>query len=400
MRAEGQRLVVMFEGRDAAGKGGSIKRVTEYLNARVARIVALPAPTERERTQWYFQRYVPHLPAAGEIVLFDRSWYNRAGVERVMGFCTDDEYHRFLHQCPTFERMLVEDGILLRKYWFSVSDEEQQARFHSRLDDPMRFWKLSPMDLKSITHWEDYSRAKDEMMIHTSIPEAPWYTVESDDKRAARLNMIDHLLTSIDYVDVGRPELKLPRRPKPTGYERPPRDLSTTCRTTRRRSRPERHRTAASTSGNSSGVQARDGRAERGERLGLVVVVGRDAVVGQRQQHERRGRRRGPSRRRGVRSAVGSPPSNRSLTSTSTVSRGPGDLAAAVAEGAADVGAAAELHAEQDVDGVGQQRRHVGDRGVEHDHRRAQRRAAGPARTRTARRARRCRPSTRSGRRR
>jgi polyphosphate kinase 2 len=225
VRAEGRRLVVIFEGRDAAGKGGSIKRVTEYLNARVARIAALPAPTERERTQWYFQRYIGHLPAAGEIVLFDRSWYNRAGVERVMGFCTDAEYHRFLHQCPTFERMLVEDGIILRKYWFSVSDEEQQARFHSRLDDPMRSWKLSPMDLKSITHWEDYSRAKDEMMIHTSIPEAPWYTVESDDKRAARLNMINHLLTSIDYVAVERPDLKLPKRPKSTGYERPPRDL-------------------------------------------------------------------------------------------------------------------------------------------------------------------------------
>ena len=226
VRAERQRLVVIFEGRDAAGKGGSIKRVTEYLNARVARIVALPAPTERERTQWYFQRYVGNLPAAGEIVLFDRSWYNRAGVERVMGFCTDEEYHRFLHQCPTFERMLVEDGVLLRKYWFSVSDEEQEARFHSRMDDPMRFWKLSPMDLKSITHWEDYSRAKDEMMIHTSIPEAPWYTVESDDKRAARLNMIAHLLSTVEYYDVGRPKLKLPKRPASSHYERPPRDLA------------------------------------------------------------------------------------------------------------------------------------------------------------------------------
>ena len=159
-------------------------------------------------------------------MLFDRSWYNRAGVERVMGFCTDEEYHRFLHQCPTFERMLVEDGILLRKYWFSVSDEEQEARFNSRMDDPMRFWKLSPMDLKSITHWEDYSRAKDEMMLRTSIPEAPWYTVESDDKRAARLNMIAHLLSTIEYYDVGRPKLKLPKRPTSSHYERPPRDLA------------------------------------------------------------------------------------------------------------------------------------------------------------------------------
>jgi polyphosphate kinase len=225
VRAEGQRLVVIFEGRDAAGKGGSIKRVTEYLNARVARIVALPAPTERQKTEWYFQRYVANLPAGGEITLFDRSWYNRAGVERVMGFCTDEEYHRFLHQCPTFERMLIEDGIILRKYWFSVSDEEQEERFESRLDDPMRFWKLSPMDLKSITHWEDYSRAKDEMMAHTSIPEAPWYTVESDDKRAARINMISHLLSTIDYYDVGRPKLKLPKRPKSSGYQRPPRDI-------------------------------------------------------------------------------------------------------------------------------------------------------------------------------
>jgi len=225
VRTEGQRVVVIFEGRDAAGKGGSIKRVTEYLNARVARVVALPAPTERERTQWYFQRYVDHLPAAGEIVLFDRSWYNRAGVERVMKFCTDAEYHRFLHQCPTFERMLIEDGILLRKYWFSVSDAEQQHRFSSRLDDPMRFWKLSPMDLQSISKWEDYSRAKDQMIVHTSIPEAPWYIVESDDKRAARLNMMSHLLGSIDYHEVPRPTLDLPKRPKPKGYERPPRDV-------------------------------------------------------------------------------------------------------------------------------------------------------------------------------
>ncbi|MET0458965.1 MAG: polyphosphate kinase 2 [Ilumatobacteraceae bacterium] len=222
-RAERHRIVVVFEGRDAAGKGGAIKRVTENLNPRVARIVALPAPSEREREQWYFQRYVNQLPAGGEIVLFDRSWYNRAGVEKVMGFCTSDEYHRFLHQCPIFERMLVEDGVLLRKYWFSVSDAEQEARFHSRLDDPLRSWKLSPMDPLSITHWEDYSRAKDEMMVHTDIPEAPWYVVESDDKRRARLNMIAHLLSTLDYHDVANPAPKLPRRPKSSGYERPPR---------------------------------------------------------------------------------------------------------------------------------------------------------------------------------
>jgi polyphosphate kinase 2 len=227
VRIEGHRLVVVFEGRDAAGKGSTIKRVAQYLNPRIARIVALPAPTERERTQWYFQRYIPHLPAAGEIVLFDRSWYNRAGVERVMGFCTADEYHRFLHQCPIFERMLVEDEILLRKYWFSVGDAEQQARFRSRLEDPMRQWKLSPMDLESISKWEDYSRAKDQMMVHTDIPEAPWFVVESDDKRRARLNMIAHLLSTLDYHEVIRLPLTLPNRPKPSGYVRPPRDTQT-----------------------------------------------------------------------------------------------------------------------------------------------------------------------------
>ena len=227
IRAEGARLVIVFEGRDAAGKGSTIKRVTQYLNPRVARIAALPAPTERERSQWYFQRYIAHLPAAGEIVLFDRSWYNRAGVEKVMGFCTAEEYHRFLHQCPIFERMLVEDGILLRKYWFSVSDAEQQARFKSRLKDPMRQWKLSPMDLQSIVRWEDYSQAKDQMMVHTDIAEARWFVVESDDKRRARLNMIAHLLGSLDYEDVVRPSLKLPKRPPPRGYERPPRETQT-----------------------------------------------------------------------------------------------------------------------------------------------------------------------------
>jgi polyphosphate kinase 2 len=226
VRAEGQRLVILFEGRDAAGKGSAIKRVTQYLNPRVASIVALPAPTDRQRTQWYFQRYVEELPAAGEIKLFDRSWYNRAGVERVMGFCTADEYRRFLHQTPIFERLLIEDGILLRKYWFSVSDAEQERRFRSRLHDPMRQWKLSPMDLESITRWEDYSRAKDEMLVHTDLPESPWFVVEGDDKRAARLNMIHHLLSSVPYFGEVRPPLDLPPRPAPKGYERPPRELS------------------------------------------------------------------------------------------------------------------------------------------------------------------------------
>ena len=227
VRARNARLVVVFEGRDAAGKGSTIKRVTQYLNPRIARIVALPAPTEREREQWYFQRYVQHLPAAGEIVLFDRSWYNRAGVERVMGFCTDAEYRRFLHQCPLFERMLVEDGILLRKYWFSVSDAEQERRFQARLEDPMRRWKLSPMDLESISRWEEFSRAKDEMFVHTDIAEAPWYIVESEDKRRARINMIAHLLSTVDYEEVQRPPLKLPRRPKAVTYNRPPREQFT-----------------------------------------------------------------------------------------------------------------------------------------------------------------------------
>jgi polyphosphate kinase 2 len=226
-KAEQQRIVVVFEGRDAAGKGGTIQRIAQYLNPRVTRIAALPAPTEREKTQWYFQRYVAHLPSAGEIVLFDRSWYNRAGVEKVMGFCTPAEYRRFLHQCPIFERMLVEDGILLRKYWFSVSDQEQQRRFKSRLKDPMRQWKLSPMDLESITRWEDYSRAKDEMMVHTDIPEAAWYVVESDDKKRARLNMMAHLLSTIPYVELPMSHLTLPKRPAPKGYERPPREHTT-----------------------------------------------------------------------------------------------------------------------------------------------------------------------------
>ena len=221
------RIVILFEGRDAAGKGGAIKRFTQRLNPRVCRVVALPAPSERERSQWYFQRYVAHLPAAGEIVLLDRSWYNRAGVERVMGFCTPDEYARFLRQCPEFEQMLIEDGILLRKYWFSVSDAEQERRFRSRLDDPLRSWKLSPMDPQSIIHWEDYSRAKDQMMVHTDTPTSPWYIVESDVKKHARLNMIAHLLSTIDYHDVELPKVKLPKRVISVDYHRTPRELST-----------------------------------------------------------------------------------------------------------------------------------------------------------------------------
>jgi polyphosphate kinase len=224
----GARIVVIFEGRDAAGKGGTIKRITEYLSPRVSRIAALPAPSDRERGEWYYQRYVTHLPTRGEIVLFDRSWYNRAGVERVMGFCTPQQYSLFLRQTPVFEQMLIDDGILLRKYWFSVSEGEQLKRFRRRLDDPVRQWKLSPMDLESVYRWEDYSRAKDDMMVHTDTPESPWYVVESDKKKPARLNMMNHLLSSIDYHVVDRPEVSLPRRPVHSGgYQRPARDLST-----------------------------------------------------------------------------------------------------------------------------------------------------------------------------
>ena len=227
-RATGARIVVIFEGRDAAGKGGTIKRITEYLSPRVARIAALPSPTERERGQWYYQRYIAHLPAKGEIVIFDRSWYNRAGVERVMGFCTTEEYDRFMPQTPVFEQMLIDDGILLRKYWFSVSDAEQLKRFRSRMNDPVRQWKLSPMDLESINRWEDYSRAKDEMMVHTDTPFSPWFVVESDIKKHARLNMMAHLLSSIPYEQVPGPQVDLPERLTPTsGYQRPPRELST-----------------------------------------------------------------------------------------------------------------------------------------------------------------------------
>ncbi|SOD74244.1 polyphosphate kinase 2 [Jatrophihabitans sp. GAS493] len=225
VQASGARLLMIFEGRDAAGKGGSIKRITEYLNPRVARVVALPAPTERERGEWYFQRYIQHLPSRGEIVLMDRSWYNRAGVEKVMGFCTPAEHRRFLAQCPVFERLLVEDGIMLRKYWFSVSDAEQQRRFQSRLEDPMRGWKLSPMDVESISRWEDYSRAKDEMFVHTDTSEAPWFDVEADDKRRARINMIAHLLSTVAYSQIPRPPITLPARPPAVNYIRPPREL-------------------------------------------------------------------------------------------------------------------------------------------------------------------------------
>jgi polyphosphate kinase 2 len=218
----GHRIVVLFEGRDAAGKGGAIKSISQSMSARVCRVVALAAPSEREKTQWYFQRYAPHLPAGGEIVLFDRSWYNRAGVERVMGFCTDDEYQEFLRSCPEFERMLVRSGVQVVKYWFSVSDEEQEKRFQARLDDPTKHWKLSPMDLESRSRWVEYSRAKDEMFSHTDIKQAPWYVVEADDKRAARLNLLAHLLSLVPYQDIAREKIALPRRQKEGSYVRPP----------------------------------------------------------------------------------------------------------------------------------------------------------------------------------
>ncbi|HTZ16338.1 MAG TPA: polyphosphate kinase 2 [Mycobacterium sp.] len=228
VKFSGARLVVVFEGRDGAGKGGTIKRITEYLNPRVARIAALPAPTDRERGQWYYQRYVAQLPTKGEIVLFDRSWYNRAGVETVMGFCTPQEHALFLQQTPIFEQMLIEDGILLRKYWFSVSEDEQLRRFKARRNDPVRQWKLSPMDLESLKRWEDYSRARDQMMAYTDKPHSPWFLVESDIKKHARLNMMAHLLSTIDYRNVKMPKVKLPDHPVVSGdYQRPPRELST-----------------------------------------------------------------------------------------------------------------------------------------------------------------------------
>jgi polyphosphate kinase len=227
VRHSGARLVVLFEGRDAAGKGGAVKRITEYLSPRIAQVAALPVPTSRERGQWYYQRYIAHLPSKGEIVFFDRSWYNRAGIEKVMGFCTPQEYVLFLRQTPIFEQMLIDDGILLRKYWFSVSQDEQLRRFKARLNDPLRQWKLSPMDLESVYRWGDYSHAKDEMMVHTDTTVSPWYVVESDIKKHARLNMMAHLLSTIDYQDVEKPKVKLPARPVASGeYRRPPRQLS------------------------------------------------------------------------------------------------------------------------------------------------------------------------------
>jgi len=222
IKHEGLKVVVIFEGRDAAGKGGVIKRITQYLNPRICRVAALPAPTGRETTQWYFQRYVTHLPAAGEMVLFDRSWYNRAGVEKVMGFCTEEEHREFLRSCPEFERMLVRSGIILIKYWFSVSDEVQEQRFQSRLTEPLKRWKLSPMDLESRKRWLEYSKAKDEMFAHTDIKQAPWYVVNSDIKKHARLNCIAHLLSLIPYKDLTPEPIELPKRTSHKAYVRPP----------------------------------------------------------------------------------------------------------------------------------------------------------------------------------
>jgi polyphosphate kinase len=222
IKAKKLKAVVLFEGRDAAGKGGVIKRIAERTNPRIVRVTALATPTEREKTEWYFQRYAAHLPAGGEMVLFDRSWYNRAGVERVMGFCSDREYEEFMRSCPDFERMLVRSGITLIKYWFSVSDEEQERRFQARANDPMRRWKLSPMDLKSREKWVEYSRAKDEMFRYTDIKHAPWYVVNADDKKRARLNCIAHLLSMIPYEDLTPPPLELPPRQPDPGYVRPP----------------------------------------------------------------------------------------------------------------------------------------------------------------------------------
>ncbi len=216
------RVVILFEGRDASGKGGAIKRITETLNPRVCRVVALGVPTEKEKTQWYFQRYVEHLPSGGEMVLFDRSWYNRAGVERVMGFCTEDEYFDFLRSCPYFENMLINSGIILIKYWFSVSDEEQERRFRQRIEDPTRRWKISPMDVVSRTKWVDYSKAKDDMFTYTDTKRSPWFVVEADDKRRARLNCIHHLLSMIRYKDVPREKIVLPRLEHDKSYVRPP----------------------------------------------------------------------------------------------------------------------------------------------------------------------------------
>ncbi|MDH4480877.1 MAG: polyphosphate kinase 2 [Rhodoferax sp.] len=218
----GHKVVVLFEGRDAAGKGGAIKRITQRLNPRVCRVAALPAPNDRERTQWYFQRYVSHLPAAGEIVLFDRSWYNRAGVERVMGFCNDEQYEEFFRTVPEFEKMLVRSGIQVIKYWFSISDDEQYSRFLGRIHDPLKQWKLSPMDLESRSRWEDYTRAKEIMLERTHIPEAPWWIVQAVDKKKARLNCIHHLLQQMPYVEVEHPQVVVPERVRHEDYERQP----------------------------------------------------------------------------------------------------------------------------------------------------------------------------------
>lgn len=224
VKEKGLKVVVIFEGRDAAGKGGVIKRITEPLNPRICKVVALGTPTEREKTQWYFQRYVPHLPAAGEMALFDRSWYNRAGVEKVMGFCTDDEYEEFLRSCPEFERMLERSGIILIKYWFSVSDEIQEKRFEARIANPLKRWKFSPMDLESRSKWLDYSKAKDEMFAYTDTKQCPWYVVNADDKKRARLNTIAHLLSLIPYEKTNYPKIELPALPEHFNYVRPPMD--------------------------------------------------------------------------------------------------------------------------------------------------------------------------------
>ncbi len=222
VKDQGLKMIIIFEGRDAAGKGGVIKRISEPLNPRICRVVALPKPTEKERGQWYFQRYIAHLPAAGEMVLFDRSWYNRAGVERVMGFCSDEEYWEFLRSCPYFERMLIRSGIILIKYWFSVSEEEQERRFLARIDDPTKRWKLSPMDLDSRNKWVEYSRAKDDMLAYTDTKLSQWYVVNSDDKRRARLNCISHLLSMVPYKDLTPEPFELPPRSDAHGYVRPP----------------------------------------------------------------------------------------------------------------------------------------------------------------------------------
>ena len=222
VKATGYRIVILFEGRDAAGKGGAIKRLTEPMNPRGCRVVALGTPSDQQKTQWYFQRYVEHLPSAGEIVIFDRSWYNRAGVEKVMGFATEEQVEQFYVDCPRFEQMLTEDGILLLKYWFSINDEEQEKRFKERIENEQRRWKLSPMDIESRNRWVDYSKAKDAMMAHTHSAEAPWFTIEADDKRRARLNCLHHVLSKVPYQDMTPPPIKLPKRPNQGTYQRPP----------------------------------------------------------------------------------------------------------------------------------------------------------------------------------